>query len=393
MKKKVLFSASVFHGMNDAATVTVPMIFPLLYSHQFIINKYSHIGILSNLGLLTTFFIQILLATFAHRFEYKHLLLFSLCGLSGSLALLTFSQNFLTLIATYLMMRVFASFYHPIGVATVSKTYAGKMLDFAIGIQNGSGNLGVFFAFMTVGFLAQNFGWKTPLYAWASMILCIGFVGFLSVRNVSTKSEGFPKPDFSYWKNSLKGMKYFILGIFFGGACWATTVYYAPSLFNHKFLVPLGSTGVFLASWIGIGTIVTYVFGYLSRQFGRARLTQWSLVGSTIFCFLLGIAPSQILALISLFFFGAFIFIIYPAFQSFVGEEISAKNQIHAFSIVANVQMLSGAIVVFIAGFLSDKFGIHSPFLLLSFIGALISIYYLVRPSKLVLNSDLNSSK
>jgi len=47
MKNKVLFSASLFHALNDAATVTVPMIFPLLYTQQFIIKKYFHIGILS----------------------------------------------------------------------------------------------------------------------------------------------------------------------------------------------------------------------------------------------------------------------------------------------------------------------------------------------------------
>jgi len=71
MNKKVLFSASLFHMLNDAATVTVPMVLPLLYSQQFIIKKYYQIGILSNLALLMTFFSQIVIAIISDKVEYR----------------------------------------------------------------------------------------------------------------------------------------------------------------------------------------------------------------------------------------------------------------------------------------------------------------------------------
>ncbi len=72
MSKRILFSASIFHGLNDAATVTVPMIFPLLYSQQSIITKYTPIGILSNLGLMMTLVCQLIIAHYAHKYEYRH---------------------------------------------------------------------------------------------------------------------------------------------------------------------------------------------------------------------------------------------------------------------------------------------------------------------------------
>ena len=379
MRKQILFSASLFHAFNDASTVVVPMIFPLLYSQQFIIKKYSHIGILSNLGLLTTFLFQIVIANYAHKFEYRHLLLFSCLGISVSVLLISLSVNMISMLFLYLVMRAFTSFYHPIGIATVSKAHPDKGLDFAMGIQSGSGNLGVFIAFISAGYLAQNFGWKMPLYVCAAASVTLGLSSYLFVRNISLRQKSLIRPDFSSWRQALKDIKIYIPGFIFGGACWGTTVYYAPSLFNHKFQVPLGETGIFLALWIGTGTVITYFFGYLSRRIGREKISLISLIGSTGFLTVLGTASVLGIAASALILFGASLFLIYPAFQSFVGQKASEKNQVLAFSIVANIQMITGSTVVLISGFLSDTFGINSPFLFLVGLGILILAHYMIK--------------
>ena len=382
MKKKILISASLFHTLNDAASVTVPMIFPLLYSQQFIITKYSHIGILSYLGFLVTFFFQLFIANISDKFEYKHMLFISCAGISVALALMTLPTAFVSFLFMYLTIRVFKSFYHSVGVTWVSRTHPSQRMDFAMGIQSGSGNLGVFIAFISSGFLAQSFSWKMPLLVWAVLCFILGSISFLFVRDVSTKNEEVFKPDFASWIETLKKIRVFIPGFIFGGACWGTTVYYAPSLLNHRFHIPLGQTGLYLALWIGVGTVMTYLFGFLSRNIGRAKISRYSFLGSTFFIFLLGLAPLKEIALVSLFLFGVFLFLMYPAFQSFIGNEIHIKNQAQAFSLIANVQMLTAAIIVFISGFLSDTFGINSPFILLGIVGIAISIYYLFQKLK-----------
>lgn len=379
MKKRILFSASLFHAFNDASTVIVPMIFPLLFSQQFIIKKYSHIGILSNLGLLATFLFQFVIANYAHKFEYRHLLLLSSLGISVSVLLISLSFSFFSMLFLYLLMRLFTSFYHPIGIATVSRAHPDQGLDFAMGIQSGSGNLGVFIAFISAGYLAQNFGWKMPLYVCAAVSLIFGMLSFYSVRKVSLRKKIQKRPPFSSWIEALRDIKVYILGFVFGGACWGTTVYYAPSLFNHRFQVPIGSTGVFLALWIGTGTVMTYFFGYLSKRAGRERLSLASMVFSTAFLFVLGTASVLGFAAVALILFGAFLFLIYPAFQSFVAKKVPDKNQVLAFSIVANIQIITGSIIVLIAGFLSDRFGINSPFLFLVGLGILVLANYLFK--------------
>jgi MFS family permease len=93
-ERRILASASLFHALNDAATVVVPMIFPILYAQQVIIRSYSQIGLLSNFGLLTTFLFQILVVHAAKRFEYKLILCLSFTGISFSLVLIPYSSSF-----------------------------------------------------------------------------------------------------------------------------------------------------------------------------------------------------------------------------------------------------------------------------------------------------------
>jgi len=379
MKKRILISASLFHALNDAATVSVPMIFPLLYNQKLLIKTYSHIGIMSNLGLLVTLLFQVIIAGTAHKYEYKSMLLVSIAGLSLTLALLPFSGTFGILILFYLSLRLFASFYHSVGVATVSRAYSESDLDTAMGIQNGSGNLGVFLAFIVSGWLAQKYGWKIPLFACSGTIIILGSISFLTAAKTKTLPSAPPAPGNLSWKESLRSIRGYIPGIIFGGACWGTTVYFAPSLLHHKFQVSMTATGIFLALWIGIGTVTNYAYGILSRRFGRNTLAISGILGASFFLLLLGIAPFRIMAVISLFFFGGALFSIFPAFQTLVGTNASKRNQTHAFSLVANIQMFTGATVNLIAGLLSDTFGINTPFLFLSGLGLLVASFFILR--------------
>ncbi len=383
MSRRILFSASIFHGLNDAATVTVPMIFPLLYSQHSIITKYAHIGILSNLGLMMTLVCQLIIAHYAHKYEYRHMLLISLAGISLSLVLITFSWSFFTLLMFYLVMRIFASFYHSVGVATVSMSHPDKALDFAMGVQSGSGNIGLFLAFMATGFIAQSFGWRTPLLALAVILFVLGAISFLAVKKILIINHDVKPPDSPSWKQAINETSVYFPGFFFGGACWGTTVFYAPSLFHHKFHISLGKTGLYLALWIAIGAVMPYLLGYLSQKIGRRKIILFGFLGSTIFLGLLGLSPVKELALVSLVLFGAFLFMIYPALQSVVGSRVSAGIQTQAFSIVANVQMFAGAVVSLMAGFLSDAMGINSPFIFVAIMGIFTTAYFITRKRSL----------
>ncbi|HEX2696049.1 MAG TPA: MFS transporter [Acidobacteriota bacterium] len=381
MKKRILISASFFHALTDAASVITPTIFPILYSRGFLITSYSQIGLLSNLGLIATFLVQFLVVRISYKHEYRTLLLASGLAICATMALVPFARTFAVLLLLFLLLRISTSFYHPIMIAWISKTRAGsgKELDDAMGIQSGSGNLGVILAYLTVGFMAQRWTWKTPLFVWSLFGLVLGAVGIVVLRGISSKAEARPSLSPSSWARSLRGIKRYIPGFFFGGMGWSVTVYYAPSLLNHRFGVPMGRTGLFLALWIGMGTITGYGYGVWSRRFGRKFVFLLSLGGATVSLFLIGFARHQALAVAGLVAFGGFLLMTYPSLHTFVGSTVPEREQTQAFSWVSNIQLLSGAIVSLVAGFLSDAVGIQFPFVLTGALTLGVFLFYLPR--------------
>ena len=381
MKRRILISASFFHALTDAATIVVPTILPILYSRKFLISSYAQIGFLSNIGLVATFLIQFLVVRISYKHEYRTLLLASGLGICATMALVPFARTFAVLLLLYLLLRIATSFYHPVVIAWISKTRAGsgKELDDAMGIQSGSGNLGVILAYLTVGFMAQRWTWKTPLFAWSLFGLVLGAIGLIILKGVSSRAEDPPSLNPSSWAKSLAGIKKYIPGFFFGGMGWSVTVYYAPSLLNHRFGVPMGRTGLFLALWIGLGTITGYGYGIWSRRFGRKNVFLLSLSGATVCLFLIGFAGTQALAVAALVAFGGFLLMTYPSLHTFVGSTVPESGQTQAFSWVSNIQLLSGAVVSLAAGFLSDAVGIQFPFILAGALTLAVLLFYLPR--------------
>jgi len=381
VKTRILLSASLFHALTDAASVITPMVFPILLAQNFLIDNYSQIGILSNLGLLVSFLVQFLVVRISFRSEYRTLMILSGLGICLSMAITPFARSFGMLLVFFLLLRISASFYHPIVIAWISKSRAGsgRELDDAMGIQSGSGNLGVGLAYLTVGFLAQHWGWKTPLYVWAVLGLVLAGLGSWALRGVSSRSEERPSLRPADWWRSLVGIKRFVPGFFFGGAGWSVTVYYAPSLLHNKFGIPMLQTGIFLALWIGLGTVTGYGYGIWSRRCGRKAVFMTSLAGAAAALLLLGFAPTQSLAVAGLLLFGGFLLMTYPSLHTFVGSTVPASGQTMAFSWVSNVQLISGAIVSLVSGIVSDLVGIAFPFIFTGILTIAVLLFYAPR--------------
>jgi MFS family permease len=377
MRHRILLSASLFHALNDATTVVVPMVFPILYGQSHLLTSYSQIGWLSNLGLLATLVVQFLVVKISFHVEYRTLMLASFLGICASLACVPLARSFLGLLFFFLFMRAVTSVYHPVIIAWVSKSQPASSLDLAMGIQAGSGNIGVLLAFLSVGYLSQKWDWKMPLVSWAVFGLVLGAVGFLVLRGISSKSEVKPSLRFSSWLKILSRIRHLVPGFFFGGMGWAVTIYFAPSLLNHQFLVPMGQTGLYLSLWIGLGTISGYGYGFLSRRLGRRTVFLMSLGMGASSLALIGFAPGRTAGVAGLLVFGVFLLMTYPSLHTFVGSSVPHGDQTQAFSWVSNIQMLSGAVVALLSGFLSDRFGIRAPFVLASVLSAGCFLYYL----------------
>ena len=395
MKKRILLSASLFHALTDAATIVTPTIFPILYSQGFLIKKYSQIGILSNVGLITTLLLQFWVVSLSFKHEYRWMMLLSGLGIALANFLVPLSPSFFVLLLMFVLLRAFTSFYHPVVIAWISRSRAGsdRELDDAMGIQSGSGNLGVLVAFISTGYLAQHYGWKMPLYVWGIIGLVITAVGVSVINKVSSRQETQPNLSAGNWFQVLKRISHLMPGFFFGGMGWSVTIYYAPSLLHNNFNIPMGQTGVYLALWIGLGTFTGYLYGVWSRKFGRKRVFLTSLAGATVCLLLIGFSASKTLSVISLLLFGGFMLMTYPSLHTFVGSTVRDEEQTLAFSWVSNIQLISGAVISLLAGFLSDLVGIRFPFILSGFLTLAILLFYLPKNDRYFGARDLKSAR
>lgn len=373
-RTRILASSAIFHGLNDGAAVAVPMIFPLLLSQGFILKNYSQIGVMSHLGLLMTFLFQIIIVQISSLARYQHFLLASFLGISTTLFLFAQVKSYLIFLLIYLLFRLFDSFYHTLGLAWVSKVHQTGGMDLAMGIQSGSGNFGVFIAFLTAGSMAQQLSWKAPLYFWSIFCSLLGLISYLLVCSLDLPKERPEALTLTSWKSTLKVILPYLPGFIFAGGGWGLIVYYAPSLFHHRFGLSMGKTGIILAIWIGLGTLITYLFGGLCRLFGREKLALTCLAGSILSLILIGLSPRVWLAQLNLYFFGLFLFLIFPALQATIGSLVPRENQSQAFSLASNLQMISGAVFSLLFGFISDFFSIQAPFLMMAFF-ALIAFW------------------
>jgi MFS family permease len=376
MKNRILLSGSLFHALNDATTVVVPMVFPLLYGRTPLLTSYSQIGLLSNLGLLTTLVVQFLVVKLSFHVEYKTLMLWSFIGICLSLSLVPLATSFLTLLAFFLFMRAVTSFYHPVMIAWISKSQPAHGLDQAMGIQSGSGNIGVLLAFLSVGYLAQKWDWKMPLFTWSVFGLAVGALGYLVIKGISSKSDIKPSLQVPSWLRVLGRIRHLVPGFIFGGMGWSVTIFYAPSLLNHQFSIPIGQTGLYLSLWIALGTVSGYGYGYISRRLGRRTVFLMSIGVAALSLAAIGFAPSRTMAVVGLFIFGFFLLMTYPSLHTFVGSSVPHGDQTQAFSWVSNIQILAGALVSLLAGVLSDRFGIRAPFLLAAVVATSCFLYY-----------------
>ena len=120
-KNKILSTVSLFHAFNDGSVAVIPLLFPIF---KILFNlSYTEIGLITGGGLLITLISQIVIGRISDKKNKKTLLSTGVILLIGSMYVLTWIQGFFTLILFIFILRFSASFFHPIGVGLISKTF------------------------------------------------------------------------------------------------------------------------------------------------------------------------------------------------------------------------------------------------------------------------------
>lgn len=377
IKRRILSTVVLHHFCNDASVVALPAIFPVLYTQKTLIKRYSDIGTVILIGLVVAIFFQLIIGHNVKRRHYRRLLVLDAAIVGVSLLLMTLSRNFLMLVLFFIGVRIGTSVYHPVGISWISHTFRGGRLDRAMGFQSAFGDLGVLAAFASTGLLAQFYGWRAPLLLWGIINIAAVAASLIISRGTEALEASQEREEERVsWRETFGKLRTFIPVIILGGMAWGVTLGYAPSLFNHRLGISMSQTGTILSCWMAAGAAVSFLYGKIAQVLGRHSTIMIAYVVIVLTAITIGLSSNSSLTIGAFIVYGVALFITYPAILSFVGSTVDEKNRTAAFSLVSTIQIVGNSSCAFISGFLSDAYGINTPFLLLG--GAtILSVIYL----------------
>jgi MFS family permease len=314
--------------------------------------SYYEVGLLG-LGLIITVAVQYAVGRFADRVFSKYLLEAGAVLMGLSFLLLLLVNDFAGLFSVVIMMRIGAAFYHPVGTSWITRKFAGPYLDTALGVQSGVGNFGVIIAMATSGFLGELYSWKAPCVLWAAMNLAAVALGLLLVTEASAPAMS-KVPSRKSSKDTLRKMILFTPAIVTGGALYQITSTFGPLNLTNTGLWSPGRADLMFALWIVVGTITSYYFGAVSARFGKFRLLVAGYLAAAVSASVLAFAVDWWLIAPVLVFYGAFLFVTYPALFAFVTDSTAAEERGTAFGILFGFQLGGGALSVYVCGIVAD---------------------------------------
>jgi len=375
-EKKILGSVSVFHLFNDASVVALPTIYPILYTQGFLIKRYADIGTMMLIGLAVSIVFHFFVGHWAKGRHYRLLLVLDDLVVGLFLLLTPLAKNYSMLVLLYVGVRIGSSIYHPVGISWVTHTFRGKDFDRAMGTQSAFGDVGVLAAFLGTGYLAQSFGWTNPLYLWGVLCIAAAFAGLVISRGTGDVGDFDAREEEPVsWRETFHDQRFLIPPALLSGLSWGITLAYGPSLLNHKLGASMSITGIVLGCWIGAGIIASLMYGRVVRRIGRYGAIILGCALTAVSTCIIAFSTSIVLTAILLAFFGWSLFLTFPALLTLVGSVAKPKNRTAAFSLNANVQIFGNASFTFIGGFMSDAWGIQTPFLMLGAVAIVVALY------------------
>jgi FSR family fosmidomycin resistance protein-like MFS transporter len=385
---RILWTVGIIHALNDGSIAAVSVLFPVF--RELFHLSYTEVGIITGGGLLLTLIGQLVFGRIADGKNVNSFLLTGLLLTGLSMFLLTFSRSFLTLILFMLVLRLATSFFHPIGVGWISRTYKKNKLDWAMGIQSGAADIGTFLAIATTLSFTMLWGWGLPLSLWGfagigGLLVCVFLTRELDrhwmiVPKVKTK-QTIKEARADIWR-VIKKIKLLVPAFVISGASWGITITYLPLLLNARTTVPLPVIGLLVAMWTGIGSISSLSYGRIRKKIHRKKvlLVSYFTIG---FMGLLLSYFTNIYAIIPvLILLGISVFLTYPALFSFVSEVTHEANEGWTFGITFTFQTGGSTVLSFFSGVLSDLYGIWIPFALLGMISIIFGIILLLNYPK-----------
>jgi len=162
---RILYVVSLNHATNDGSVYLLSSLFPIVLA-LFNVSVLQ-VGIIVALGYLVNILFQPVVGHYSEGRDPARLLAIGISVITFSVISFVFATGFLSLLASVILLRLGSSFFHPVGISTISKSYSGPRLQKSMGFQSAFGNLGVLLVFLTSAPLYLAVGWRATFFVFA----------------------------------------------------------------------------------------------------------------------------------------------------------------------------------------------------------------------------------
>ena len=310
-------------------------------------------------------------------------------GIGASSLLTGLANSPLQIAASLALIGVFASIYHPVGIAMVVD--GRKKTGIPLAINGVYGNMGVASAALLTGFFIDNTGWRSAFFFPGMLSILLGLLYLLFIR---TKRQD----DSATLELSSTGkmtepplipreMLFRIFSVIFfttaiGGLIFQSTTFALPKIFDER-LADIAGTAT-MVGWyaflvFSLAALAQLVVGYLVDN--HSVRTIFSVVAFLQAAFFL--LMTQISGIAALLVAFGFMFVVFgqiPINDVLVGRIARSEWRSRAYAIRYIVTFTVMASTLPLIGWVHGEWGFNSLFGILAFAASLIFIAVLFLP-------------
>jgi len=379
---RILYLVSLNHATNDGSVYLLSSLFPIVLA-LFNISVFQ-VGIIVALGYLVNILFQPVVGHYSEGRDPGRLLAIGLSVITVSVISFVFATGFLSLLASVILLRLGSSFFHPVGISTISKSYGGPRLQKSMGFQSAFGNVGVLLVFLTSAPLYLAVGWRGTFVVFAAWTLAdvVLTLTFLSGRH-SAKSDDLQTP--SSFKPQTKRTipLFFVLAAFISGGTYAVILNFANIFLGTRAHLDVSQANLIVSAFIAFASIGAIATGGWTRFVPTNVLLSISyLVASCSVAAFTLFSGNAILASITLLVTGFSISATYPLTYTELSRYLGSVGQQsgRSFGVLSSGQTVGASILGLASGYVSQFLGLEVSFgivALLALVGGVSAAFWI----------------
>ncbi len=378
---RILYLVSLNHATNDGSVYLLSSLFPIVLA-LFNISVFQ-VGIIVALGYLVNILFQPVVGHYSEGREPGRLLAIGISVITVSVISFVFATGFLSLLASVILLRLGSSFFHPVGISTISKSYGGPRLQKSMGFQSAFGNVGVLLVFLTSAPLYLATGWRATfivfaIWTLADVVLTLTFLrGRYSAASDDPQTPSSSKPQ---TKRTIP--LFFVLAAFISGGSYAVILNFANIFLGTRAHLDVSQANLIVSGFIAFASLGAIATGGWTRFVPTNVLLAISYIvaSGSIAAFTL-LSGNAILATITLLATGFSISATYPLTYTELSRYLGSIGQQsgRSFGVLSSGQTIGASILGLASGYVSQFLSLEVSFgsvAILALIGSVSAAFW-----------------